>query len=75
MLFGKKNKSEGLNIIIVGCGLVGSTLVEQLSGEGHDITVIDKNPAVIQQLTNQYDIMGVCGNGASFSVQIEAGIK
>ena len=75
MLFGKKNMSEGLNIIIVGCGLVGSTLVEQLSGEGHDITVIDKNPAVIQQLTNQYDIMGVCGNGASFSVQIEAGIK
>lgn len=36
MLFGKKNKSEGLNIIIVGCGLVGSTLVEQLSGEGHN---------------------------------------
>ena len=38
-------KNKGLSIIIVGCGKVGLTLVEQLSREGHDITVIDKNKA------------------------------
>ena len=70
-----QKKPNGLNIIIVGCGSVGATLVEQLSAEGHDITVIDKNPAKVNELTDLYDIMGVVGNGASFGVQIEAGIK
>lgn len=66
---------QGLSIIIVGCGKVGSTLIEQLSREGHDITVIDKNAQKIQELTNLYDIMGIVGNGASYSTQMEAGIE
>lgn len=66
---------QGLNIIIVGCGKVGTTLIEQLCNEGHDITIIDKNPQKIQELTNLYDIMGLVGNGASYSVQMEAGIE
>ncbi|MGN0328818.1 MAG: Trk system potassium transporter TrkA [Lachnospira sp.] len=72
-----KNKTEknGLSIIIVGCGKVGATLVQQLSMEGHDITVIDKNPERIQNITNLYDVMGLVGNGASFSTQLEAGIS
>lgn len=66
---------QGLSIIIVGCGKVGSTLIEQLSKEGHDITIIDKNAQKIQELTNLYDIMGIVGNGASYSTQMEAGIE
>lgn len=69
------NKSHGLNIIIVGCGKVGANLVEQLSKEGHDITVIDKKPSVIQNITNLYDVMGLVGNGASYSIQQDAGIN
>ncbi len=67
--------AKGLNIIIVGCGKVGAALIEQLSKEGHDITIIDKNSQVIQDITNMYDIMGIPGNGASYSVQMEAGIE
>lgn len=66
---------SGLNIIIVGCGKVGSTLVEQLSQEGHDITIIDQNAQKVQEISNLYDVMGLVGNGASYSVQIEAGIE
>lgn len=65
---------QGLRIIIVGCGKVGATLVEQLSKEGHDLTLIDKNAQKIQELTNLYDVMGIVGNGASYSTQMEAGI-
>lgn len=65
---------RGLRIIIIGCGKVGRTLIDQLSNEGHDITIIDKNTEKIQEMTNLFDIMGVCGNGASHSVQLEAGI-
>ena len=64
-----------MKIIIVGCGKVGSTLVEQLDKEGHDVAIIDKNVQKIQNLTNLHDILGVVGNGASYSTQIEAGIK
>ena len=64
-MFGRRNEQpKGLKIIIVGCGKVGSTLVEQLVLEGHDITVIDTNITKIEELTNLYDIMGLEGNGA-----------
>ena len=75
-MFKQKNTTEqGLKIIIVGCGKVGQTLVAQLIKEGHDITLIDSNAQIIQELTNLYDVMGIVGNGASYSVQIEAGIE
>ena len=71
----KMQVKNGLNIIIVGCGKVGMTLIEQLSKEGHDISIIDKNAAKVQEMSNLYDIMGLVGNGASYSVQMEAGIE
>lgn len=70
----KTSSKKGLKIIIVGCGKVGTTLVEQLSNEGHDITIIDTNSDRVADLSGLYDIMGVVGNGASYSVQVEAGI-
>lgn len=71
----QKKKAKGLKIIVVGCGRVGLTLVEQLSAEGHDITIIDKDAKRVSEICDLYDIMGVVGNGASFGVQIDAGIK
>lgn len=64
-----------MKIIIVGDGKVGATLVEHLSQEGHDITVIDRDQKVIEQMVNSYDVMGICGNGASYEVQVEAGVE
>lgn len=75
MLKMKSPIKEGLHIIIVGCGKVGRTLVERLSREGHDIVIIDKNADKVNEISGLYDIMGVVGNGASYSVQIEAGIE
>lgn len=69
-----KNK-QGLNIIIVGCGKVGAALTEQLSKEGHDITLIDKSATRLQETANLYDVMGIVGNGASYNVQLDAGIE
>lgn len=63
-----------MKIVIVGCGNVGTALVEQLSGEGHNITVVDEKEELVQGITNTYDIMGITGNGAVYSVQLEAGV-
>lgn len=64
-----------MNIVIVGDGKVGASLVEHLSQENHDIVVIDRDPKVVDQLVNSYDVMGICGNGASYTVQQEAGVS
>lgn len=64
-----------MQIIIVGCGNVGSTLTAELSKEGHNITVIDRNSEKVEEIANEYDVMGVAGNGASISVQREASIE
>ena len=53
-----------MRIIIVGCGKVGSTITEQLVKEGHDVAVIDRDSDVIQDITNNFDVMGVVGKVA-----------
>lgn len=71
-------KQEGcilLEIIIVGCGKVGQMLVEQLNAEDNNITLIDIDAFKINAMVQKYDIMGVVGNGATYSTQMEAGIE
>ncbi len=63
-----------MQIIIVGCGKVGINLTEQLVKEGHNVSVIDLDTAVVTSVSNEFDVLGVTGNGASYSVQLEAGL-
>jgi len=64
-----------MKIIIVGAGKVGETLTAELSREGDDITVIDVNQAAVDQVCDRYDVMGFVGNGASYSVLMDADIE
>lgn len=63
-----------MKIIIVGCGNVGSAIAEQLSYEGHNITVVDVNEKLVNGVSDAYDVLGVVGNGASLNIQCEAGV-
>lgn len=65
----------GLQITIVGAGKVGTALTEQLSREGHDITVIDKDSSTIEEITSTYDVMGYVGNGSNFMSLHNTGIE
>ena len=64
-----------MKIIIVGGGKVGETLVANLSSEGHDITVIDQIDKAVDQICDRYDVMGLTGNGASYTILEEADIE
>lgn len=64
-----------MNIIIVGCGKVGYTLVEQLSGENHDIVVVDEKEDRVNSITDDLDAMGIVGNGISYQTLQAAGIS
>lgn len=61
-----------MQIIVVGAGKVGGSLTAQLVRE-HRVTVIDREPKLIENIINVYDVMGICGNGASYEVQRAAG--
>lgn len=63
-----------MKIVIVGDGKVGDTLAEQLSREGHDITIIDRSGDALQKTAENLDILCVEGNGATYDTQMEAGV-
>ena len=63
-----------MKVVIIGDGKVGSTITNDLSGEGHDIVVIDRDQVVLQNASNTMDIISVQGNGASIAVQKRAGV-
>ena len=64
-----------MKIVIVGCGNVGAAIVEQLNGEGHEITIIDEKDEKVSDMVNAHDLLGIVGNGAVYSVQMEAGVN
>lgn len=49
-----------MHVIVVGCGRVGSSLVPQLEGAGHTVTVIDRQKRAFRRLegTNAEQLIG-----------------
>ena len=64
-----------MKIVIVGCGKIGSTILESLTAEGHDIVAVDIDPQVLSSITTVNDVMGVCGNGADCDILSETSIQ
>ena len=63
-----------MRIVIVGDGKIGSALAEQLSREGHEITIVDRSGAPLQRTVEDLDILSIEGNGATYATQLEAGV-
>jgi len=64
-----------MDIIVIGCGKIGSTILAKLVEEGHNVVAVDNDPEVIAEITNLYDVMGACGNGADCEILEEAGVN
>jgi len=64
-----------MKILIVGAGIVGNNLAQELSEEGHDISIIDQDPEKIRRISETLDVMSVCGNACLPSVLVKAGIR
>jgi trk system potassium uptake protein len=64
-----------MNIIVVGCGKVGGSVAGQLSEEDHNITVIDVNRSLVENISIKYDVIGLIGNAGSAKVMKQAGIE
>ena len=64
-----------MKIVVVGCGKIGSDIIARLVKEGHDIVAVDRNQTFVNNITNIYDVMGLCGNGADSDILKEAGVE
>ena len=64
-----------MKVIIIGCSRLGQNLAEKLNADGNKVTIIDMNASKVEAIASRCDIMGVVGNGATQSVQREAGVE
>ena len=62
-----------MKILILGAGQVGGTLAENLANEAFDITLVDSNAAVLDELRDKLDIQTVHGSGSHPDVLRRAG--
>lgn len=63
-----------MNLVIVGAGKVGSTLVQNFLNENHDITVLDNDAKTLTDVVNRYDVQGVLGSCLVRNNLIDAGV-
>ncbi len=64
-----------MRILIVGAGIVGFNLAEELSQEGHDIAIIDTDADRIKSIADKLDVLSVNGNACLPSVLDKARIR
>lgn len=63
-----------MNIVIVGAGVVGSNLADELSRAGHRVSIVDRDPSVVRRVGDRADVLAVAGSGTRPSVLRQAGI-
>ncbi|MBN2496765.1 MAG: Trk system potassium transporter TrkA [Deltaproteobacteria bacterium] len=64
-----------MNIVVIGAGVVGTDLAEQLSTEGHRVAVVDSDRRKVKELNEKLDVLGVYGNAGMPSILDKAGIR
>jgi trk system potassium uptake protein TrkA len=64
-----------VRVIIMGCGRVGILLTQELSKQGYEVTVIDKNAAAFSRLPPGFEARTMVGLGFDREVLEDAGIK
>ena len=64
-----------MKIVIAGAGEMGSHLAKMLSGNGHDITVIDSDPKLLADVASLADVLTVEGDSTTFAVLRKASVR
>ena len=64
-----------MKIVIAGEGEVGSHLAKMLSGEYHDITVVDDDPKRLESIAGMADVIVIEGDCTTFSVLKKASVR
>jgi trk system potassium uptake protein TrkA len=63
-----------MKIVIVGAGVVGTHVAQQLTVENKDVVLIEKNPEIARIVTNILDCMIINDDGSHLDVLHKAGV-
>lgn len=64
-----------MKIVIAGAGDMGTHLAKMLSGNGHDLTIVDVDPKALVEVGNLVDVVTVEGDTTQFSVLRKSGVR
>lgn len=64
-----------MKIVIAGVGEMGSHLAKLLSGNGHDLTVIDSDPKLLEEVASLADVITLEGDSTTFAVLRRASVR
>lgn len=64
-----------MHIVIIGAGVVGSSLAEYLNREKHTLSIVDRDRAVCNEVQEKMDLMVLCGASTSPTILEEAGLR
>jgi len=64
-----------VRVVVMGCGRVGASLADALSRIGHDVAIIDRDPAAFHRLSPDFSGERVLGMGFDREVLLRAGIE
>ena len=62
-----------MKVIVCGAGQVGFGIARHLAGEGNDVTVVDRQPSLMQRITDTLDVRPILGHGGHPDVLEQAG--
>ena len=63
-----------MRVIVIGAGEVGFDVARMLSGENHDVVVVERDPDRVADVREKLDVMAIQGNGAASETLKEAGV-
>ena len=61
-----------MKTVLVGLGKVGKNIAAELAREKHDLVVVDINKDCVDDISTNYDALGITGNAVSLEVLKEA---
>lgn len=64
-----------MNIVIVGAGEVGRSIAATLSGDGHNVNLVEQDVERAKRAEDELDVRVIRGNGARPQVLWDAGVR
>lgn len=64
-----------MQVIVCGAGRVGQGIARRLIREQHNVTLVDENSALVDQVSTDLEVRGIVGNGAHPDVLERAGAE
>ena len=64
-----------MRVVVMGCGRVGASLADALCRIGHEVAIIDRDPAAFNRLSPEFSGDRVLGMGFDREVLLRAGIE